>query len=147
MTPARRPPPPEWRTHSWERILEFFRGCARANPYFVPLGQFATRLAASRYAQGLFPVQSMHSVRLYQNDRVTNDDPMVHVVFDHGEFVVTYWPGALRPSRAGTPAVWERRGPDGFGILEGCLRHLGWFVEYRLAEPPSPADPAAAQDA
>lgn len=138
MRLSQRPQRAEYPAHPWEWVVTSCRDAARANPYFLPLDRFATRLAASRYARGLFPVKSMHSIRLYQGDRYTNDDPMVHVLFEQGEFVVRYWPGSLRPSRAGTPALWERRGPDGFGILEGCLRHLGWFIEYSRPATPSP---------
>ena len=113
--------------------MEFFRSCEEANPYFSPLHQFAVRLAESRYAPGVFPVQSMHSVRLYQQERSTDLDPFIHVTFEQGAFTVVYHPGASCPRLLGTPAEWSRRGEDGFGILEGCFRHLGWFVEYGSA--------------
>jgi hypothetical protein len=133
MTVPRRRPWWERQTHSWTSIVEFFAYCAEGNPYFAPLHQFGVRLAESRYASGVFPVQSMHSVRLYQNGRYTDVDPFIHVRFEHGKFTVVYIPGASRPRLLGTPAEWSRRGEDGFGILEGCFRHLGWFVEYRVA--------------
>ena len=121
-------------THSWPWAVQFFRDRAHDNSYFVPLHQFVVRLAESRYAPGLFPVQSMHTINLYQQDRWSDADDVVRVEFENGEFQVQYFPGASRPRGAGTPAVWMRRGKDGFRILEDCLRHLGWFVEYRNAE-------------
>lgn len=133
MKVPRRAPQWEWPTHSWTSVVEFFRSCEEANPYFSPLHQFAVRLAESRYAPGVFPVQSMHSVRLYQQERNTDLDPFIHVTFEQGAFTVVYHPGASRPRLLGTPAEWSRRGEDGFGILEGCFRHLGWFVEYSSA--------------
>jgi hypothetical protein len=126
--------PTEYPTHPWPGILDFFQDCARANPYFAPLHQFVIRLSQSRYAAGLYPVQSMHSIRLYQQDPCSDMDEMVHVVFEHGGFTVRYFPSATRPPGTGTPAEWSRHGSDGFAILEGCLRHLGWFVEYWNAE-------------
>jgi hypothetical protein len=134
--PRRRPP--EHPAHSWASVVAFFRDCARVDPYFSPMHELAARLAESRYAAGGFPVQSMHTIRLYQQDRCSELDDAVHVSFEDGEFTVAYVPGASRPRRAGTPAVWSRRGGDGFGILEGCFRHLGWFVEYRDAGDASP---------
>lgn len=133
LTPPANRPAREYRAHSWDRVIEFFRGCEEADPYFAPLHGFAVRLSRSRYASGVFPVQSMHGIRLYQQERYTDQDDMVHVRFEQGSFTVEYHPGASRPSLTGTPAVWTRRGGDGFGILEGCFRHLGWFVEYRPA--------------
>lgn len=120
--------------HSWPSVVQFFRGCARADPYFEPLHQLVARLADSRLAQGLFPVKAMHTIYLYQQDRWSDADDVVRVELQDGEFVVQYFPGASRPRGTGTPAVWARRGTDGFAILEGCLRHLGWFVEYRGVE-------------
>jgi hypothetical protein len=126
--------PTEYPTHPWSWVLQVFEDCARANPCFAPLHEFAVRLSQSRYAAGLYPVQSMHSIRLYQQDPCSDEDEMVHVVFEQGAFTVRHYPSATRPPGTGTPAVWSRHGKDGFAILEGCLRHLGWFVEYRNAE-------------
>ena len=119
--------------HSWPSVVQFFRGSAGANPDFEPLHQLVARLAESRLAQGLFPVKSMHTIYLYQQDRWSDADDVVRVEFQDGEFVVQYFPGDSRPRGTGTPAVWARRGKDGFAIVEGCVRHLGWFVEYRGA--------------
>lgn len=129
MIVPRRAPQCEWQAHSWTWVVESFHDSARSNPYFAPLHQFAARLADSRYAFGVFPVRSMHSVRLYQQERYTDLDPFVHVKLEGGAFTVVYYPGASRPRLLGMPAEWSRHGEDGFGILEGCFRHLGWFVE------------------
>lgn len=134
MITARRRPAFEWPTHAWTSVVEVFCDCARHNPYFAPLHQFAVGLAESRYASGVFPVQAMHTIRLYQHERYTDLDEFVHVRFEQGAFTVAYVPGASRPRPLGTCAEWSRRGEDGFAILEGCFRHLGWFVEYRSAD-------------
>lgn len=134
MIPAHRRPAWEWPTHDWTSVVEFFDDCAQHDPYFAPMHQFAMRLAESRYASGVFPVQSMHTIRLYQRERYTDDDAFVHVRFEQGAFTVGYVSGTSHPHFLGTPAKWSRHGEDGFAILEGCFRHLGWFVEYRSAE-------------
>ncbi|HEX8454053.1 MAG TPA: hypothetical protein VF647_18345 [Longimicrobium sp.] len=96
------------------------------------MADFVERLAGSRYAAGLFPVKSMHTVRLYQQQRYSTWDDEIRVDYDSGEFVVRYLSGGvwrhLEPRAA--PGVWLKRSPDGFEALERCFHHLRWFVEY-----------------
>jgi hypothetical protein len=85
---------------------------------------FVEAVAGSRYAPGLFPVQSMHTLRLFQQDHFSFDDDQIKVNLEDGEFVVRYSSGG-----ASAPA-WTKRAEDGFAALERCLEHLRWFVEY-----------------
>jgi hypothetical protein len=113
-----------YEAHSWHYVLSSFRDLAGVNPYFAPMAAFVDRLAGSAYAAGLFPVMSMHTIRLYQQQHYSMHDDEIRVDFDSGEFIVRYRSGGS------APGVWTKRSADGFAALERCLHHLGWFVEY-----------------
>lgn len=127
------------RTHSWEWVVSSFRSAADENPVFAPLADLAERLAASPYAAGLFPVKSMHSLRIYQHDTYSASDDAIHIDFDFdaAEFVVQY--RSLRFSNSYTTPDrekrWTKRTRDGFAAVERCLHHLRWFVEYNGVVP------------
>lgn len=118
--------------HSWQDVACSFRDLADENAYFAPMAAVVERLARSPYAAGLFPVKSMHTVRLYQQQRYFVWDDEIRVEYDSGEFVVRYFSGGgfrhLEPRAA--PGVWMKRSPDGFAAFERCLHHVRWFVEY-----------------
>jgi hypothetical protein len=103
-----------------------------------PMGDAVARIAESRYAAGLYPVQSMHTLLLYQHDYAGPEDEQLRLDCEDGELVVRYRAGttpdprfALRPP----PGIWEKRGTDVIALLERAFHHLRWFVEYKSASP------------
>ena len=93
---------------------------------------FVAQLAASRYADGLHPVQSMWTLRLYQRSQYDPmRDPYITIAYDPKarEFTVEYLAGPYQePFSTRMPkSHWTKRDPSGFAALERCLHHLGWF--------------------
>ena len=122
------------RTQSWESVASGFRGIADANPGFARMAHMAEQLAASPYAAGLFPVQSMHTIRLYQHDRYSASDDAIQIDidFDTEELVVRYraWRFSESYTLPELERSWTKRTRDGFAAVERCIQHLHWFVEY-----------------
>ena len=128
-------------THTWAYVVEFFCQLAEQNTAFAPMRGAVEQLAAAPYAAGLYPVQSMHTLCLYQHDRAGPEDEQLRLDFEGGEFVVRYRAGGtpdprfrLRP----TAGVWTKRGSDPMALLDRALDHLRWFVEYRAPGPIRP---------
>ena len=136
----------EYPTHTWESVVDFFRQLADANPAFAPMGAAVEQLATSPYAAGLYPVQSMHTLRLYQQERAGPTDEELRLDFEDGAFVVCHRAGETPDPRftlRAPPGVWTKRGPDAIVLLERAFHHLRWFVEYRGVVPDGPHhDPA-----
>src|SRR5690349_2971929 len=134
-------PSPRYSTHSWSSVVDAFRGLGQQAPDLAPLGEAVARLAASRYAAGLHPVQSMHTLRLFQHDVAGPDDEELRLDYEDGQFVVRYRRGAdpdPRLSIAPPARMWTKRGADAIAMLERAVHHLGWFVEYRAASRTAP---------
>lgn len=128
-------------THSWDYVVPMFHQFAAEVPALALLGPAVARVAASRYAAGLYPVQSMHTLLLYQHDRAGNEDEQLRLDCEDGELVVRYRCGATPDPRFALvpPAgVWTKRGDDVIALLERAFHHLGWLVEYRTAAATSP---------
>lgn len=125
--------PVEYRTHTWEAVARSFARLGREVPRFAPLGAAVAEVATSRYAAGLFPVQSMHTLLLYQHDRAGPGDDQLRLDWDGEQFVVQYLAGAKRDPRFALQPqarVWTKRGPAALPLLERAFHHLRWFVEY-----------------
>ncbi len=121
------------KTHLWPDVVSFFQSRDASVPEFAAMGAAVAALAQSRYATGLHPVQSMHTLILYQHDRAGPEDERLVLEVEGGELVLRYQPGrwpertaALRTS----PPEWTKRGSDAVALLERALHHLRWFVEY-----------------
>jgi hypothetical protein len=102
-------------THTWAYVVEFFRQLAEQNTAFAPMRGDVEQLAVSPFAAALYPVQSMHTLCLYQHDRAGPEDEQLRFEFEGGEFMVRYRAGStpdprfrLRP----TAGVWTKRGSD-----------------------------------
>jgi hypothetical protein len=133
-------------THTWAYVVEFFRQLAEQNTAFAPMRGDVEQLAVSPFAAALYPVQSMHTLCLYQHDRAGPEDEQLRFEFEGGEFMVRYRAGStpdprfrLRP----TAGVWTKRGSDPMALLDRACHHPRWFVEDRAPEPKRPhRDPA-----
>ena len=125
-----------YRTHGWERVREYFAEVEQYRPDLQPMWELVERLAASHYAVGLHPVQSMWTLLLYQVPEYDPQrEPRICVEYDPGssEFVVQYHAGPYEQPFSTQPleSHWVKRHPDGIAGLERCFKHLRWFSEYR----------------
>jgi hypothetical protein len=114
-------------------VVDGFRDLADV-PALAALAGAVPQIAASRYAAGLHPVKSMHTLLLYQHDRAGPEDERLVLECQGGELVLRHEPGRL-PDRTAAlrvpPTPWTKRGPDALALLERAFHHLRWFVEYR----------------
>lgn len=119
-------------THSWPRVVAGFRDIASIGPGFAALADGVAELAASRYATGVYPVKSMHTLLLFQHDPAGREDEHLTLETDGTALVLQYHPGRL-PDRGTSEPVWTKHGTDAVALLERALHHLRWFVEYRAS--------------
>jgi hypothetical protein len=124
-------------THSWPSAVASFRDDASIGPSFAALADGVAQIAGSRYATGLYPVQSMHTLLLFQHDCANSfEDEHLALETDGTALVLQYHPGRLpdRPAALRTSEpVWTKHGTDAIALLERALHHLRWFVEYRAS--------------
>lgn len=114
---------PAYLHHGWPSVLDSFRQLAEANPNFEPMAHFVERLAASRSAGALYPLQPMHTLVLSLHERVHAYQDRVSVTYEEGEFVVRYQGGPMAP-------VWTKRSPEGIAALERFFGQMRWFTEW-----------------
>ncbi len=121
-----------WHTQSWAAVddrLAQFRGAQLA-----PMRSFIAEIAASPYAQGLFPCSSMDSLRIARIPDFSDYEPHIWVWYNSAtrQFRFTYFdaPGTGSP-------CWETRAPAmrGFPHFEHLLlRRLRWFTRHSAGE-------------
>jgi len=137
----------EYRTHTWPQVVAAFERLASMNDQFAPMADAVARIASSPYATGLYPVQSMHTLRLYQHERYAQTDEELRLDLEDGSFAVRHRAGTTPDPRftlSEPVGVWEKRGPDAMALLERAFHHLRWFVEYDAPRSLDPDhDPAA----
>ena len=122
----------EYRALTWPAAVKLFREFEQREPSLRPMRELVERLASSPYAAGLYPSQSMSSLRLHQTERFGLRDDLVSVDLEGTEFVVRYASGPVTSTRRPAPvaSAWEKRSVDGFAALERCFEHLRWFSQY-----------------
>ena len=114
--------PPTYPHHSWTDVSAFYTEIAATNAQVGPMRDFVVQLARSRYADALYPMQSMQTLILSLHEQVHQYQDRVSVDYEEGEFVVRYQGGP-------TAAVWTARRPDGMAALERFFHHVGWFPQ------------------
>jgi len=123
-----------YRTHSWPYVVDAFGELSAAVPSFAPLSDAVAHVAASPYAPGLFPLKSMNTLRLYQQDHYATGEEHLRLDYEDGELVLRYHSALAQDRRFALrvePGVWTKRGPDVIALLDRAFHHLRWFVEYR----------------
>ncbi|MFL5563201.1 MAG: hypothetical protein ACJ79K_17175 [Gemmatimonadaceae bacterium] len=113
----------DYPAQSWSSVKQGFRELASPDIDFAPMRDFVEQLAGSRYAGGLYPQKSMHTLRLRQVPQISDDRERLSVDWEENAFVVRY-----RGDR--TAPVWTKRHTDGMIALERLFEHLRWFSEY-----------------
>jgi hypothetical protein len=113
----------EYPAHTWPSVVDFFRSLAAANEQFAPMHRFVDELAHSPYAAGLYPQQSMHTLRLSQQPMISDQAERLSIDYEDGAFVVRYRGGPTAP-------VWTTRDANGIRALKRLFKHLRWFIEY-----------------
>ena len=121
-------------THSWLRVVEFYRRSAAERPGLSAMADLVERIAQSDYASGLHPVTSHYLLRLFASEHFDFWDDQIQISHDGESFEVRYVSSAGRPlSTVPAESRWMKRSPDGFAALMRCLHHVRWFVEERPA--------------
>jgi hypothetical protein len=127
----------EYPTRTWDAVRTFFRQLSESNAAFAPMHHAVEQLARSRYAGGLHPVTSMHTLRLYQHDAYSSFDEELRLDYEDGAFVVRHRTGTTPDPRfaiAPVAGVWTTRGSDPMALIDRAFHHLRWFVEYESTE-------------
>jgi hypothetical protein len=120
------------RSHQWSTVVDRFRELGVVTPRFASLADAVARVAQSRHAARLYPVKSLHTLVLYQNDHTGPRDAQLRLDADGSDFVVRYLPSAIPdPRLALTPVhgTWTTRGIDALVLLDRAFNHLRWFAE------------------
>jgi hypothetical protein len=122
-------------THEWSAVVQHFDSLADVSERWVPMRDCVRRIAAGPLASGMYPVASLHTLRLYQHQVARHDDDELRLDWESSEFVLRYLPGSgvkrdPRFALAEPPGIWKKSGDDGLALLERALHHLRWFVQY-----------------
>ena len=111
---------------SWDAVVAFYGKIAENNPSLETMVEFTSRIAASRYAGGLFPGMSVGTLLIGQTP-----------VFEWKREVLEVQ--ALRPSSRLRFDFWERpetkdhwsrecEASEAFALLEWLLHRKHWFL-------------------
>jgi predicted esterase YcpF (UPF0227 family) len=118
------------RTQPWEKIVEFYRSRATANPFFEPMMILAQQIAASKYASGLYPWTSMQTLCISQTSEADSNKEVLRIWIDPQDGAVVF---DFQETASQLPKYqhWIRRCPpqEAFSRLERFLQLKKWFVE------------------
>ncbi len=117
-----------WHTQPWSAVAERFARLRGSR--LAPMRNFIAEVAASPYAQGLFPCCSMDSLRIARIPDFSDYEPHIWVWYNSAtcQFRFTYFDA---PRTGGSR--WETHAPAmrGFAHFEHLLlRRLRWFARY-----------------
>ena len=119
-------------TQSWQKVTKFYRDITEENPFFRPMAELAEQIAASKYASGLYPWTSMHTLCISQTPEADSDKEVLRISLDPRGGVLVY---DFQETGSTLPKYehWIRRcSPDeGFSRFERFIRLKKWFVDYR----------------
>jgi hypothetical protein len=119
-------------THDWAYVVESFRRFSATVPGCEPMGEAVAQIAESRYASGLFPVQSMHTLLLYQHDLAGPEDEQLRLDCEDGESAAAAFASASAGPCGGRKSIsTDRRSlsAEARGTGASGIRH--WKLEPR----------------
>ena len=119
-------------TQSWQKVTKFYREITEKNPFFRPLADLAEQIATSKYATGLYPWTSMHTLCISQTAEADTDKEVLRISLDPTDRVLVF---DFQETGSTLPKYeqWVRRcSPDeGFPRFERFVQLKKWFVDYR----------------
>jgi hypothetical protein len=77
-------------TESWQKVTSFYRDITEKNPFFRPMMELAEQIAASKYACGLHPWTSMHTLCISQTPEADTDKEVLRISLDPRDRVLVY---------------------------------------------------------
>jgi hypothetical protein len=121
-----------FQTQSWQKVTKFYRDIAEKNSFFRPMTELAEQIAASKYASGLYPWTSMHTLCICQTPEADLNKEVLGISLDPRD-------GALVFDFQGTGSTlpkyqhWIRRcsADEGFSRFERFVGLKKWFVDYK----------------
>lgn len=119
------------KTESWESVTRRFRGVAESNASFRPMLELVEKIGASKYASGLYPWTSMHTLCISQTQEADSDKEVLRISRDPhtGNLIFDFQEtGSTLPKYQ----HWIRRCPpeEGFSRFERFVKLKAWFVDY-----------------
>jgi hypothetical protein len=118
-------------TQSWQKVTEFYRDITEKNSFFRPMMELADQIAASKYASGLYPWTSMHTLCLSQTPEADTDKEVLRISLDPRDRVLVY---DFQETGSTLPKYqhWMRRcsTDEGFSRFERFVQLKKWFVDY-----------------
>ena len=119
-------------TQSWQKVTKFYRDITEKNTFFRPMTELAEQIAASKYASGLYPWTSMHTLCISQTPEADSDKEVLRISLDPRDGALVY---DFQETGSTLPKYehWIRRcSPDeGFSRFERFIQLKKWFVDYR----------------
>jgi hypothetical protein len=70
------------KTQTWQTITKFYRDRTEKNPFFRPMLELAEQIAASKYASGLYPWNSMQTLCISQTPEADLDKEVLRISLD-----------------------------------------------------------------
>ncbi len=118
-------------TQSWQKVTKFYRDRTEENPFFLPMMELAQQIAASKYASGLYPWTSMHTLCMSQTPEADLTKEVFRIALDPQDGALVF---DFQETGSTLPKYqhWIRRcSPDeGFARFERFVRLKKWYVEY-----------------
>lgn len=118
------------KTQSWQKVTKFYRDIAEKNAFFRPMMELAGQIAASKYANGLYPWTSMQTLCISQTEEADTDKELLRISLDPRDSVLIL---DFQETGSTLPKYqhWIRRCPpeDGFSRFERFVKFKGWFVD------------------
>jgi hypothetical protein len=117
-------------THSWQEVMKFYRDITEKNSFFRPMAELTEQIAASKYASGLYPWTSMHTLCISQTPEADSDKEVLRISLDPRDGALVY---DFQETGSALPKYkhWIRRcSPDaGFSRFERFVQLKKWFVD------------------
>ncbi len=119
-------------TQPWSKVTKFYRDIAEKNPFFRPLADLAEQIETSKYATGLHPWTSMHTLCISQTAEADSDKEVLRISLDPRDGVLVF-DFQETGSTLSKYEHWVRRcSPDeGFHRFERFMQLKKWFVDFR----------------
>ena len=77
-------------TQSWQEITKFYRDITERNSVFLPMMKLAEQIAVSKYASGLYPWTSMHTLCISQTSEADSDKEVLRISLDPRDGALVY---------------------------------------------------------